>query len=169
MTYSIPVRPTLYDGHLFRSVNEARFAVFLNALGVVYQYEPRLYEFPLSASSPLHPTHPSGTLKYIPDFVALGMFFELKPKAPTRIEQVKAWLLAEQTGQPVYVVWWARTWRTMLFHAGEVELGWAFRKCTVCGLIGLRDNCPCGLMTTKHPGMVQARLEAKNRVFRNKS
>ena len=56
--YSVPVKPTVYDGHLFRSLNEARFASFLNGLEIEYQYEPTLYEFPLTPTSPLRPTHP---------------------------------------------------------------------------------------------------------------
>lgn len=162
--YSVPVKPTLYDGHHFRSRNEARFAAFLNELNIVYKYEPRLYEFPLSATSPLHPTHPSGTLKYLPDFEALGMFFELKPKEPMLIEKIKASCLSEQTGVPVYVVW-PPAYQTMLFHEGEVELGWTFRMCTVCGTIGLKENCKCGLRTAKHPTLVAALKKTKSMRF----
>lgn len=44
-----------YDGHKFRSRLEARWAVFFNALGVDYEYEPEGFELP------------SGK-KYLPDF-----------------------------------------------------------------------------------------------------
>lgn len=164
--YSVPVKPTVYDGHLFRSLNEARFAAMLNQLAVEYQYEPSLYEFPLSPTSPLRPTHPSGTVKYIPDFRAMDIFFELKAKEPTLMEQVKASFLAEETGKAVYVVWPTYTkYKTMLFDGGQVELGWEFRKCTLCGSVGLKENCACALRTAKHPALVRAYKQCRQMKF----
>jgi len=46
---------TVYNGHRFRSRLEARWAVFFDALGVGYEYEPEGFELP------------SGK-KYLPDF-----------------------------------------------------------------------------------------------------
>lgn len=160
--YSVPVKPTVYDGHLFRSLNEARFAAFLNDLQIEYLYEPTLYEFQLTPTSPLRPTHPSGTVKYLPDFVAMGIFFELKAKEPTLMEQVKASFLSEETGKAVYVVWPAyNEYKTMLFEKGEVELGWGFRKCTLCGSVGLKENCVCELRTAKHPELLRVYKQSR--------
>lgn len=46
---------TIYNGYKFRSRLEARWAVFFDALGIKYEYEPEGYELP------------DGT-KYLPDF-----------------------------------------------------------------------------------------------------
>ncbi len=46
---------TIYKGYRFRSRLEARWAVFFDALGIEYDYEPEGYEFD------------DGT-RYLPDF-----------------------------------------------------------------------------------------------------
>ena len=46
---------TLYRGHYFRSKAEARFAVFLDCLGVKWDYEPQGFDL-------------GNGLKYLPDF-----------------------------------------------------------------------------------------------------
>ncbi len=46
---------TEYDGYLFRSRLEAKWAIFFNELGLEYQYEPDGYEF-------------SDNTRYLPDF-----------------------------------------------------------------------------------------------------
>ena len=46
---------TLYRGHYFRSKAEARFAVFLDCLGVKWDYEPQGFAL-------------GNGLKYLPDF-----------------------------------------------------------------------------------------------------
>ena len=46
---------TLYMGHYFRSKAEARFAVFLDCLGVKWDYEPQGFDL-------------GNGLKYLPDF-----------------------------------------------------------------------------------------------------
>ena len=55
MTDQVKAIQTEYDGHLFRSRLEARWAVFFNSLGVDYEYEPEGFELP------------SGK-RYLPDF-----------------------------------------------------------------------------------------------------
>lgn len=51
--------PTRYRGHHFRSRLEARYAVFLDALGVRWQYEPEGFQLPHCGS-------------YLPDFWVEG-------------------------------------------------------------------------------------------------
>lgn len=65
---------TRYAGHRFRSRTEARWAVFFDALGVEWAYEPQGFELP------------SG--RYLPDFwlPRLNAWVEVKPAAPTRHE-----------------------------------------------------------------------------------
>ena len=43
MRYSITARPTTYDGCLFRSRLEARWAAFFDLIGIKWEYEP--YDF----------------------------------------------------------------------------------------------------------------------------
>ena len=58
---------TVYNGYRFRSRLEARWAVFFDALGVKYEYEPEGYEL-------------SDGTKYLPDFYLpyLDYFVEVK-------------------------------------------------------------------------------------------
>src|SRR5215472_2364317 len=66
---SIPAIPTLYDGVLYRSRTEARWAKFWKQLGIACQYEPQGF---IAAGIP-----------YLPDFAvypALGVLWvEIKP------------------------------------------------------------------------------------------
>lgn len=55
MNSSIEVKETLYKGLRFRSRLEARWAVFLDSLGVEYEYEPEGFNLP-------------GVGAYLPDF-----------------------------------------------------------------------------------------------------
>ena len=58
---------TYYNGYRFRSRLEARWAVFFDAMGIKYEYEPEGFEF-------------DNHEKYLPDFFLLdfGMFVEIK-------------------------------------------------------------------------------------------
>src|ERR1035437_1152321 len=51
---------TLYNGYLFRSRLEARWAVFFDACRVEYEYEPEGYDL-------------GNGLKYLPDFLLHGV------------------------------------------------------------------------------------------------
>ena len=78
---------TSYKGYRFRSRLEARWAVFFDALGIKWEYEPEGFELP------------SG--RYLPDFFLpgfshpKGMFVEVKPVLPSELENTKARELAE--------------------------------------------------------------------------
>jgi len=171
MSYSIPVIQQLYDGHQFRSRLEARFAFFWNRVGLSYEYEPRLFEFPLSNHSPLLPTHPSKTIKYEPDFYlpSLKVWIEVKPKYPKPIEIVKAYLLAKKTQQSVFIVWNPKKMLMVSFviHPGSsepcIQMNWTFKKCLVkrCGRLEIvregKGGCSCGLHSQNHPDLIQAR------------
>jgi hypothetical protein len=71
MQSSIPAKPTMYKGILFRSKLEARWAAFFDALPVVWEYEPRWFNLK------------SGN--YLPDFRVVYPYrdtvrwFEVKP------------------------------------------------------------------------------------------
>jgi hypothetical protein len=75
------IRPieTHYAGCRFRSRLEARWAVYFDALGIRWEYEPEGYELP------------DGTC-YLPDFwlPQVGLFAEVKPRTFTPAEVAKA-------------------------------------------------------------------------------
>jgi hypothetical protein len=82
---------TRYDGYLFRSRLEARWATFFNVLKVPYEYEKE--GFDLGAAG-----------YYLPDFwlPKQECWIEIKPVEPTDEEEARAMALAEQSGFPVF-------------------------------------------------------------------
>jgi hypothetical protein len=88
-----PLKPieTRYKGYRFRSRLEARWAVFFDALGVAWQYEPQGFSLP------------SGN--YLPDFWLPNhkYWIEIKGEQPTDHEQSLGMELAEQSGNEVYL------------------------------------------------------------------
>lgn len=85
---------TLYSGYRFRSRLEARWAVFFDALGIRYDYEPEGYEL-------------DGGERYLPDFwlTDLNMWVEIKPSEPTPREKRLAYLLSQGTGFNTVILW----------------------------------------------------------------
>lgn len=87
---------TVYNSYRFRSRLEARWAVFFDALGVEYDYEPEGYDLGAAGC-------------YLPDFWLpkqsgfRGGYIEIKGVGPSESEQVKADVLAEASGEAVYV------------------------------------------------------------------
>ena len=81
---------TEYKGYRFRSRLEARWAVFLNHIGVEWDYEPQGFEF-------------DGGEKYLPDFwiETWDCWIEVKGPEPTDQDKRFAYLLAEGSGKPV--------------------------------------------------------------------
>lgn len=86
---------TSYKGCRFRSRTEARWAVFMDALGVEWEYEPQGYV--LNDGTP-----------YLPDFLVhpgteSEFWLEIKGDFPTREEIDKAARLAEGTNKRTYL------------------------------------------------------------------
>ena len=83
--------PTRYDGILYRSRAEARWAVFFASQGVPFRYEEEGYQ--------------TRRGWYLPDFrlTQADVFFEVKPDHPTPDEMDKASALAFGTGRPMFV------------------------------------------------------------------
>lgn len=69
---------TSFNGHLFRSRLEARWAVFFTALGIDYRYEPEGFDL-------------GGGVKYLPDFYLPKQrtWIEIKPVVPSGRDAVK--------------------------------------------------------------------------------
>lgn len=84
---------TRYNGHRFRSRTEARWAVFFDHLGVVYEYEPEGYTL-------------EGETRYLPDFYLPreDNYVEVKGGPPTDDEVHKAGLLAYASGKWVNIL-----------------------------------------------------------------
>jgi hypothetical protein len=84
---------TQYKGYCFRSRLEARWAVFFDALGIEWEYEPEGFEL-------------SDGTWYLPDFHLPGRewWIEIKPVLPTGDELSKCRQLCGPTRQRVYLV-----------------------------------------------------------------
>lgn len=87
MTTIAPI-PTTYRGYRFRSRLEARWAVFLDALGLPFEYELQGYQ--------------TSAGWYLPDFwlPTLKMFGEVKPHEPSREALAKVAAVAHGTQFP---------------------------------------------------------------------
>jgi hypothetical protein len=84
--------PTEYGGVTFRSRLEARWALFFDALGVIWQYEPEGFDLP------------SGL--YVPDFWVSGAgWFEVKPRSGDSRAVALVNELAVVTGEQVSIAW----------------------------------------------------------------
>ena len=83
---------THYKGYRFRSRLEARWAVFFDALGVKWEYEPEGYEL--------------DGVRYLPDFYLpqVRMYGEVKPEPFNRIDLDKARRLVTATRLPVLML-----------------------------------------------------------------
>jgi hypothetical protein len=69
-TQNIAAIPTFYNGTLFRSRLEARWAVFFHSMGIEYQYEPQHFQ----------KDYVNRVIRYLPDFYLpeLGCWAEVK-------------------------------------------------------------------------------------------
>lgn len=155
----MPVKPidTEYNGYLFRSRLEARWAVFLDTIGFSYDYEAEGYDL-------------GGSGWYLPDFWVPpqsgfeGGFIEIKRHTPEESERQKAEALARGLGWSVYVFYgqfdvnpdpmgdgWGVEPQAEWFSAGE---GWdapyLWCQCHICGAVGIefdgrgaRIRCGC--------------------------
>jgi hypothetical protein len=96
---------TRYNGYRFRSRLEARWAVFFDALGLAYEYEPQ--GFVLFDGTP-----------YLPDFhlPALGMYAEVKPVVGDDPSAPGGWMWKAAA--------FARSGKPMLLLVGVPDVVW---------------------------------------------
>lgn len=85
---------THYNDLRFRSRLEARWAIFLDALSIPYQYEPEGY-------------HLGSLGNYLPDFFlpTLNLWLEIKGRHPTPLEINRMRALVIYTQSPGYILW----------------------------------------------------------------
>lgn len=138
---------TFYNGHLFRSRTEARWAVFFDTLGVAYRYEMEGYEL--------------FGIRYLPDFWLPGQqcWFEVKGIEPDESEREKAFRLAHASGRPVFIFWggceppdgqWPhRDDASEVYDGRGWDNGQMWCDCGHCGAVGITfegraARLPCG-------------------------
>ena len=82
---------TMYNGTVYRSRSEARWAILFDSLGLKFMYEPQVVETPLG--------------RYLPDFFlpTQSCWIEVKGPHPTQQEKDKAMALARHSQLPVYI------------------------------------------------------------------
>lgn len=152
---------TKYKGFRFRSRLEARWAVFMDSIGVRYRYEDEAFDL--------------DGLYYLPDFwiPSFNAFLEIKPCAPTEEEGECASRLARHTGHRVFV---AIGMPSLEFESDEhgnavsnIEVfyseGWddhhQWVVCVECGVAsinfeGKHDNLTCPCTNRANPRFVNA-------------
>jgi hypothetical protein len=81
---------TVYKGYRFRSRLEARWSVFFDAMGIIWEYEKEGFDL-------------GNGIRYLPDFwlPQVNLWAEVKPKPLTGIDKAKVILLFEQSGYGV--------------------------------------------------------------------
>ncbi len=120
---TIKAIPTKYKGYKFRSRLEARWAVFLDTLGVEYRYEDEGFQLEMPDFDKPGADGIPGvkTVWYLPDFwiPSWGVFLEVKPdREPNDGETERAWTLAMESEKPVLVVCgqpWPGEYNILLF------------------------------------------------------
>lgn len=140
---------TKYNGRLYRSRLEARWAVFFDTAGIRVEYEAEGYRLP-------------GGVLYLPDFrvPSLNAFIEIKPGELNDTEARKCGLLAVESVGRVYAFCgqveptteWGNPPRAVAFIGYpegfvEDEDGWAWAVCGACGpvIAWQGQECPqCG-------------------------
>lgn len=127
---------TIYNGYRFRSRLEARWAVFFDAAGIEYQYEPEGFVL-------------DGDLWYLPDFYLpeLNVWCEVKGAFISEIEKEKIEKFRAENNLlmlreiPDVDSEWFITSKTMGEYLGNGCIGWdnyyQFCVCPACGKIGL--------------------------------
>lgn len=96
---------TEYNGCLFRSRLESRWAVFFDTLGIKYEYEKEGFDLGKEEIRIDGLRYVLDDTRYLPDFwlPKQQCWFEVKGECPTQEEYAKARLLAHQSGKHVYI------------------------------------------------------------------
>jgi hypothetical protein len=161
----IEPQKTWFDGILFRSQVEARWAIFFNVLEINYEYEKRRFDL-------------GDRVRYLPDFWLPYQlcWVEVKGALPTTKERDKARRLACHTRFNVYIFYghtlyhrvplqipsnldWYSYSAHVFFANGEEDDSYWWCECPICGSLGLQEegrvaHLPCGCL-----GGVGARLD----------
>lgn len=138
---------TKYNGIIFRSRSEARWAVFFNTLGIRWEHEKEGYQL--------------GDICYLPDFwlPELDCWFEVKGADPDDLDCKKSSRLALHTEKVAYIAFGEMALPnepkgTPRFHAffpgpcPDADIDYAWTECPDCGkfgitYLGFSDRLPC--------------------------
>jgi hypothetical protein len=142
-------RPTRFDGILYRSQTEARWAVFLSYMDIEFKYEEEDFDL-------------DGVL-YRPDFwlPKQNCWLEVKGALPTKEEKEKARRLAVHTERNVYLSFgdipnpnpsWYSGSSLVFFPDGSEDEAYWWCDCPQCGTLGLQSEAraahlPCGCLS----------------------
>jgi hypothetical protein len=161
----IPARPTWFEGILYRSQIEARWALFFRLMDIPAEYEETYFDL--------------GGIFYRPDFwlPKQNCWVEVKGPAPSAHEKEKARRLATHTSRPVYVVFGPipepnpenESWYThsslVFFPDGAEDEAYWWCQCPICGSLGLQFEAraihlSCGCLDGLSP-----RLDKSNHYY----
>ncbi len=126
---------TKFRGITFRSRLEARWAVFMNALGVMFDYEPEGYDL--------------DGLFYLPDFwlPKQKVFLEIKPEEPSDEELEKARRLSELSKRAVLISFgqprvpdFDHQDSMQSITSGGWDSGYWWCECQTCGALDIEFN-----------------------------
>ncbi len=126
---------TEYDGHLFRSRLEARWAVFFNAIGIPYEYEKEGFEL-------------GDAGRYLPDFwlPVQDCWVEIKGEYPTNDEIRRAELLETLSNSTVFIFYGQIEVPHEKILGYDEPMRWC--ECPKCGMLniiwsGLANRLSC--------------------------
>jgi hypothetical protein len=144
--------PSLYSGIQFRSRMEARWAVFMDAIGVHWLYEPEGYDL--------------DGLRYLPDFYlpTVDAFLEVKNPLAVDRDAKKCHSLAMATGKSVYLTTNPPQLiddsdplgdMVRIFPDGAEDYGYSWCECPHCHRYGIEfngraDRIPCKCPKSAH-------------------
>lgn len=122
---------TRFDGHLFRSRLEARWAVFFKMLGIPYEYEREGYDL--------------DGLYYLPDFwlPEQQYWVEIKPIEPTPEEQQKLERLVQASGHNGYFCFGDIPWPAERSVYGAWDSAWQLHYWADRVAFCPECNCTC--------------------------
>ncbi len=112
---------TVYRGYRFRSRLEARWAVFFDALGLAFQYEPEGFDL--------------GGVWYLPDFYLpdIRCWVEVKGQEPSKHERFLIDLLNQQMDDAAVILW------TPVGSPSPNPYEWSVVQCLSCLTLSVWD------------------------------
>ena len=135
---------TKYDGCVFRSRTEARWAVFFNACEIPWEYEKEGYKL----GSELGASRDFGVLYYLPDFwlPSIQTWVEVRGMEPDAVASEKAYRLGYHTKHSVIIFVGAPRLPNLDSRGnddysvldGGIDYDYWWCQCLTCGKVGIQ-------------------------------